>query len=246
MFSDLIQNCVRPNMNNLILYTSFCIAIPQTLFALYDPTPFPEIVAETEAIVAGEIVELDRDTYQFKVTDALVGPIKTGDLIRVQRFHDWACAWRWQEYKVGQPLLLFLNQSEKETWQFPGGGGEGECALIEGEVYAHSAAPGREIRVPDRHGGFTLFQAIPYAKLRPAIIDFRNQFQFTISRQPRRHIRDKTIRVPFERISSITEPKPDFRPRRPETEFEDRSPMHRYFANFVASEREKMSAFPPE
>jgi hypothetical protein len=104
--------------------------------ARYTPLYLSEMVMLSELTVHGTIVEVKKKTFVLKVETILKGELKPADKKRkqleVRRFQDWACASRWEEYKVGQEVLLFLAVN-KRLGPMPGilsGGGEGEMPVV--------------------------------------------------------------------------------------------------------------------
>jgi hypothetical protein len=102
--------------------------------AEYVPVKLFRMILGSEKIVYGEIVELDSLTYTLKIEQNLTG--STENYIKVQRFYDWPCAWRWTEYEIGQKLFLFLVKFQG-SYRTISAGNEGEMPIDSDTVYVH-------------------------------------------------------------------------------------------------------------
>lgn len=109
-----------------LLLTSFAVK------ADYDPMRLYEMILGADKIVYGEITAIDSLTYTLKVEGNLTGKEKA---IKVLKFQDWPCAWRWTNYKTGQKLFLFLKKYDGELERYKSqyysmsAGNEGELPI---------------------------------------------------------------------------------------------------------------------
>ena len=101
----------------------------------YDRYMLFELVLCADVIVAGEIEAVASETFEVRVTRAILGGVQ-GDVLEVERFENWTCAHRWTGYTAGQRVLLFLRQpaATSATFEILGGGGEGEMPLSGSDV----------------------------------------------------------------------------------------------------------------
>ena len=86
------------------------------------------MILKADEIVYGHIKKLDKS--YFYLDDTTSHNRKT---IKIMRFHNWACASRYEEYKVGQKVLLFLKK-KGDYFYIMSAGGEGEIAIINDSV----------------------------------------------------------------------------------------------------------------
>lgn len=99
------------------------------LFADYDPTPLPQLIIESDLILAGEIVSQDSLTFTLKIADWIKGD-SISRSIKIQKFEDWTCANRISKYQIGQKEIVFLVQNRKTNkWMTMGAGNEGELLI---------------------------------------------------------------------------------------------------------------------
>ncbi|HTF90924.1 MAG TPA: VCBS repeat-containing protein [Planctomycetota bacterium] len=103
---------------------------PGAVPSSYIPYELYELVLEADIVVGGEIVSLDAKDFVLRIERRIVGEIAEPTL-RVRRFVNWTCAWRWEPYAVGQRVVLFLERPTKgdTTPCILGAGGEGEMPL---------------------------------------------------------------------------------------------------------------------
>lgn len=229
-------------MNRALLPLLAVTLLCRTAVADYVPTSFVDLVATSPKIAVGKITAVGRDTVTLTVEDVIVGPGVVGETLPVQRFRDWACAWRWSPYEEGQRVLMFLNRRRDDVpWVIRGSACEGESPVVKNLVYANFHLPGKN--VPYGHPRVDLV-AVPYDDLRAAIVDFRNTFRVSRAKNPWRKDGENSVFVPFERIQRIEEPSAStFRPRRPRSEFETRSTLHQYLADSLEHERRRMRKY---
>jgi len=220
-------------------------ASPITASADYVRTSFADLAGTSAAIVVGTIAEVDEDTFLLSVEDVLAGPTKKGEKLKVRRFQDWVCAWRWADYEVGQKLLVFLNRAKEEpVWISRGAACEGESPIVENEVHANFDLPGQTVEYQGRLGGKCYLTAVPLHGVRTAILDFRAAFRVVPAKDPWHKDDDAFIHIPFERIKSVDNPtESKFRPRRKPPEFRTRSSLHRHLADIVQTERKRIRKY---
>jgi hypothetical protein len=114
-----------------------------TVLGSYRPLKIYELAVGAEEIVYGEITEIDSLTYTLRIEGSLTDNYKE---IKVLKFQDWPCAWRWTDYKVGQKLFLFLKMYNGEQEKFQGNyysmsaGNEGELPLFNDSVFINATS----------------------------------------------------------------------------------------------------------
>ncbi len=231
-------------MKHVLVLILVAFVFPTAVCAHYVPTNFADLAGTSDAIVVGDISKIDENTYSLTVEDVLAGPAMKGQSLRVRRFRDWVCAWRWADYEVGQKLLVFLTRDDEEqVWSSRGAACEGESPIVENDVHANFGVPGKSIEYKGRFGKWHL-SAVPFNQVRTAILDFRAAFRVLPAKDPWRKDGEYSVYVPFERIESVSKPTTSpFRPRRPPPEFRTRSPLHRHLAETVEKEREKIQKY---
>lgn len=94
-----------------------------------------ELAGEADVVLVGTISSVSRKTFELEVERVIAG----GDApraIAIERFEDWMCARRWDEYRRGQRVLLFLWRptSKGKPFTILGAGGEGEMPLLGDDV----------------------------------------------------------------------------------------------------------------
>lgn len=101
------------------------------LKADFDPMSLHELIIKSEKIVHGEILNIDSTHFEIQVEGSLTND--TG-VLKVRKFENWTCAWRWTEYEKGQKLLLFLKSWNNEFVSM-GAGNEGELPIVDNNTY---------------------------------------------------------------------------------------------------------------
>ena len=69
------------------------------------------LITQSDIIVYGIITEQDELTFTFEIEGGIISD--TG-IIHVNKFQDWPCGHRWTSYKIGQCLMLFLQQNNNK------------------------------------------------------------------------------------------------------------------------------------
>lgn len=92
----------------------------------YSPLQLYFMILDADKIIDGTIKKLDK-TF-FYLDDTL-----QHQTIKIRRFQDWTCASRFDKYKVGQRVILFLKQ-EKDHFYIMSAGGEGEVPIVNDSV----------------------------------------------------------------------------------------------------------------
>ena len=108
----------------------------------YEPLALHELFLGSDIIVLGAIEEVRDDTFLLEDYEVLSGP-DPDRALEVKRFVDWSGNSRWNEYRAGQKVLLFLTRPGDELkdgprpWKIRGYGGEGEMPVEDGFIYCH-------------------------------------------------------------------------------------------------------------
>ena len=106
------------------------LALVSLLAPDYNRYALYELVAGADRVVAGTIVSVQKRTFDLSVEHDLLENVEQEQL-RLQRFVDWTCAARWDEYRVGQRVLLFLKGN-----QAMGAGDEGDWPIVGEQILA--------------------------------------------------------------------------------------------------------------
>lgn len=196
--------------------------------AKYIPRCFFDMVGTSDLIVAGTIVELSDDTFTLRVDRHLSGN-SMAERVEVYQFQDWACAWRWGPYEVGQRMVAFLELAEesnagRRVYHVVGAGCEGEFP-IDGDCAYCTRIHARNINEYVEYGNQNFFPT-DAEDLFSAIEGFFDLYEVT-SGDLQRHRKRNDFTV-FWRTHSLrrryTEQQTDggFRPRRPQPDWEAR------------------------
>jgi len=118
--------------------------------AKYLPIFVLERTLKADAVLRGEIVALDDRAFTLRVDHVVAGGAAQGAEIRIERFVDWTCASRGDEYAVGQELYVWLaavtedvrggpRKPDAPPWRTLGAGCEGEARIVDGDAYIRFA-----------------------------------------------------------------------------------------------------------
>ena len=123
----------------LLLVIGFLCWSFQSVHAIdYDTTELDQLIENAHLIVHGEIIAVDSEFVDVKIHE-IVKATFAEQRIRITKFENWTCAWRWSEYTLGQTVLFFLNKSELTgQWHPMGAGNEGEMPIEGGRVFYKS------------------------------------------------------------------------------------------------------------
>ena len=108
----------------------------------YPPLALSELFGESDVIVLGMIESVGDDYFTLRRTEVYAGSAGEAPL-RVKQYADWTGGRRWNAYRAGQTVMLFLNKPAAEAdaageyWKIRGFGGEGEMPVEGGAVYPH-------------------------------------------------------------------------------------------------------------
>ncbi|WP_124981277.1 hypothetical protein [Nonlabens xiamenensis] len=96
--------------------------------------PYEIIIGSADLVVEGEIISVNGEFYEFKVTDFLKN--KSEKIITVLMFPEWTCDKRIIPAEKGQKLLLFLTKSKDEFYKIINGStGELFIENVVGDFY---------------------------------------------------------------------------------------------------------------
>jgi hypothetical protein len=84
--------------------------------------PLEIIAGKADLIVTGRIIEVQENTYTFKVSETIKGA--AGMIITVEKFEEWSCDIRFAKHQKGQELFLFLQKNKNNWIIIDGGNGE--------------------------------------------------------------------------------------------------------------------------
>lgn len=126
-------------MKHTLLF--LCLALftlkSTALKADYSPTILTHMMLGSDFAGYGEVTSLEGEFFTFKVVGKTIGETAPKTL-KVKKYKNWTCAFRWTEYAVGQQVFLFLRKNEAGEWIIMSGGGEGEMPIQDGNVYVPS------------------------------------------------------------------------------------------------------------
>jgi hypothetical protein len=116
---------------SVLTFFTFLLFIAFPAKADYDPLDIYEMIIKADKIAIGEVIKIDSTTFTFKISGS---PTNDEGEIIIQRFNDWPCASRWNDYKVGQKLLIFVF-NWKGKYIAMSGGNEGELPIQNDSVF---------------------------------------------------------------------------------------------------------------
>ena len=122
-----------------ILVLIFFIFSSSQLKVDIEPTSVSEMVEKSDLIFHGKITKVIKDDIEVSIIENLKGkPLKKK--IKIRKFQNWLCAFRYQSYAVGQEEIFFIQKNKKENiWIIMGGGDEGEIPVVKNVLYFKSA-----------------------------------------------------------------------------------------------------------
>jgi hypothetical protein len=96
-------------MKTLMILT-LAILLAVSSRADYGAYQLSHLIASADFAAIGKIVKVDKNYFYFQVKEYILNSLKL-DTIAILKFEDWACAQRYQAYKVGQIELVFFQKS---------------------------------------------------------------------------------------------------------------------------------------
>ena len=174
------------------------VAAASVAKADYVSTTLLDLVGTADIAAAGEIVEVHQDTFVLKVDETLIG--EKHETIEIQQFRDWACASRWAPYKVGQKVLVFLEEKDGE-FTLPGAGGESESPIEGKFVYCQFPYPADPLDL-ERYGAHHA-PKLRLHDLMGAIREYRSCFRVTPAKDPWRRVGEHKEYFAFDRIEQV-------------------------------------------
>lgn len=108
----------------------------------YQPLAVTDLFGGSDLIVLGVIESVDEINFTLRETEIFTGSVANAPLV-VKKYRDWPGGRRWDTYRAGQTVLLFLRRPAEdeniagEFWRIRGVGGEGEMPIEDGAVFAH-------------------------------------------------------------------------------------------------------------
>lgn len=118
-------------------------------FGSYRYWSLGELIAKSEAVVFGEIIDLNDDFVFIKPKTIVAGNV-VDSVIKLHRFHTWHCGKRKYDYKIGLEELIFVRRSnyilDKHDYLGYGAGGENELVL-KGNEFSFLTGFENEIRI---------------------------------------------------------------------------------------------------
>ncbi|HTF90923.1 MAG TPA: integrin alpha [Planctomycetota bacterium] len=169
-------------------------ALPASLLS-YTRYRLFELALSADVVVSGEIIDVDVDTFDLRVDQAIVQALPA-PTVQVKRFKNWTCASRWTDYAAGQRVLLFLEKPQEagKSYSILGAGDEGEMPRIGSDVLVH----GYRVRAC-KHASYPVDSEsvrgtlIPFEEFRAAILGIRAQLELTTTRDPRGEETDRVV-----------------------------------------------------
>lgn len=104
-----------------------------------DPTSVSEMIEKSDLIFHGKITKILDEVIEVTIIKNVKGKFLKKK-IKIKKFQNWLCGFRYQPYEIGQQELFFLQKNKKKNfWQIMGGGDEGEIPIINNVLYFKSA-----------------------------------------------------------------------------------------------------------
>jgi hypothetical protein len=104
----------------------------------YSYMSLSNLVCKSEYGAIGTIIDFDKNYFYLKVEKYVLNEMEF-DTLKIQRFYDWTCAKRYEEYKIGQQEFVFFNKSnnliEEYDLIYCGFGGEFELQIKENSIF---------------------------------------------------------------------------------------------------------------
>jgi hypothetical protein len=160
-----------------------------------------ELVAAADVIVSGTVRDLregsdelqypyfsSEGTFALDVEQRVAGA-QLPEAIRVQRYRDSTCAFRWAPYAEGQRVLLFLAAPREASAPYTilGVRGEGEMPVVEQEVLLRGYLVKELERRQRSVDGATLKEAsIALSDFKQAVVGFRASYALEKDKRGRR------------------------------------------------------------
>jgi hypothetical protein len=126
-------------MKNSLLFLFLFIGLNSN--AKYVAVPFHKMILMADLGLYGTIESQTEKQFVVKIESVVLSEFGKTE-ITINKFSDWTCAQRWEEYKKGQRVFLFLRK-DKSSWQALSGGNEGECPIINEDVYLRGTSMNR-------------------------------------------------------------------------------------------------------
>jgi hypothetical protein len=120
-------------MTKKYLFIISFLAFSFQVKASYSAYEIYEMIIKADKIVLGKIISQDSTTFTFRIKESPT--LDSGDIV-IEKFSDWACAARWNDYKVDQELLIFLS-NYKGKFVAMSGGNEGELPVRNDSIFIH-------------------------------------------------------------------------------------------------------------
>jgi hypothetical protein len=96
------------------------------------------LVCDVDYGAIGTIVAIDNSYFYLKVQEYLINKLEF-DTLKIQKFENWTCGTRYDEYKIGQRELVFFRKSNYVISDYEllgyGGGGEFELPIHNDSIY---------------------------------------------------------------------------------------------------------------
>lgn len=119
------------SMTKKYLYVILFFAFSFQVKAEYSAKKIYEMIIQADKIVLGKIISQDSKTFTFRIKES---PTTDSGDITIQKFTDWTCAARWNDYKINQELLIFIFK-RKGKYYAMSGGNEGELPIRNDSVF---------------------------------------------------------------------------------------------------------------
>lgn len=139
-------------------------------YSRYFPDPLWQMIDQADKIVYGTIEQVQPMDFVVKIEGGLN---TTPRKIKIKKYRDFACSYRWEEYKVGQKVFLFLEK-EKRSFRIMNGGGEGEMPMINDTIYIDGRVLnyGNDQNLPKDKSWEVQISSRPYFGLKMSVQEF--------------------------------------------------------------------------
>ena len=158
----------------------------------YSPPAFYDLVGASDVIAYGEITAVQERTFDLRVERWIAGAPKGATSLRIKRFDNWTCSFRWAPYAQGQRVLVFLRRDAASgaklgtPWVLRSAGGEGEMPLLpKGQVALRGVpVPGMKWGPIPVAGSAVHGAQVPLSTFVTVIERFRRCFALKLERNP--------------------------------------------------------------
>lgn len=147
IFFPVVHNRRAKHLTKMkqIIFFIFLLTFGLKAKADYRYMNLSTLVCEADYAAVGTIVKLDKSYFYLNVEHYFLSKLEI-DTLKIQKFTNWNCGMRHEEYQVGQRELVFFRKSNYviEDYDLLGYGGGGEFELpIKGDSIFYNYSYGK-------------------------------------------------------------------------------------------------------